>query len=350
LRTQDQNDDHDGVDDEGPEFWHVILARDVGDADQQRGGEGTGDARGAADRHHDQEVDHVFERKGRIEAENLGAERAAESGEARPDGKRQAEDRVDVDAEPAGDARVVDRGAQSAAETGAGQNELQADREQPADHDDEQSVASDADAEYLEAALQHARDLDEDLLRAHHVVDGGDRHEDEADGEQHLVEVALAVDVHIERALEQRPDQRGGDEGDGKPGEERQAGAVDQDQRDVAARHGERAVGEIDEIHQPERDRKPACQHEQQHAVGDPVEQNGQHGSSPRRRSYTDGGTGSDASRSRSPLASHASSAGLNPTLGSSLPGIARRKTRVNALMTRRSISFAKTSYEEGWT
>src|SRR5437660_9196353 len=40
LRTQDQNDDHDGVDDEGPEFGDVILARDVGDADQQRGGEG----------------------------------------------------------------------------------------------------------------------------------------------------------------------------------------------------------------------------------------------------------------------------------------------------------------------
>src|SRR5438445_260644 len=76
----------------------------------------------------------------------------------------------------------------------------------------------------------------------------------------------------------------------------RATGAVDQDQRDVAARHGERAVGEIDEIHQPERDRKPACQHEQQHAVGDSVEQNGQHGgSSPRRRSYTDGGAASDA-------------------------------------------------------
>src|SRR5246127_5748469 len=245
LRTQDQNDDHDGVDDEGPEFGDVILARDVGDADQQRGGEGTGDARRAADRHHDQEVDHVFEREGRIEAENFGAERAAESREARSDGKRQAEDRVDVDAEPAGNARVVDRGAQPAAETGAGQNELQADREHPADHDDEQPVASDADAEDLEAALQYARDLDEDLLRAHHVVDRGDRHEDEADGEQHLVEVALAVDVHVERALEQRPDERGGEEGDGKPGEERRAGGVTEAEGDVAPRHGERAVGEI---------------------------------------------------------------------------------------------------------
>src|SRR5207245_3584342 len=68
LRTQDQNDDHDGVDDEGPEFGDVILARDVGDADQQRGGEGAGNARSAADRHQDQEEDDAFERADRIDA------------------------------------------------------------------------------------------------------------------------------------------------------------------------------------------------------------------------------------------------------------------------------------------
>src|SRR5262245_65271778 len=79
-------------------------------------------------------------------------------------------------------------------------------------------------------------------------------------------------------------------------------------------------MGEIDEIHQPERDREPACQHEQQHAVGDPVEQNGQHGgsSSPRRRSYTDGGTGSDArplpaAVSRFQPRTHDQRAGLGP-------------------------------------
>src|SRR5262249_18402282 len=31
LRTQDQNDDHDGLDHERPEFRDVILAGDVGD-------------------------------------------------------------------------------------------------------------------------------------------------------------------------------------------------------------------------------------------------------------------------------------------------------------------------------
>src|SRR5262249_25660452 len=42
-------------------------------------------------------------------------------------------------------------------------------------------------------------------------------------------------------------------------------------------RHGEGAVGEIDEIHQAERDRQPARKHEQQHAVCYSVEQDRQH-------------------------------------------------------------------------
>ena len=118
---------------------------------------------------------------------------------------------------------IIDRARSRLPKRVLREDELQADREQAADHDDEQAVAADADAEKFELPLQHARELDEHLLRAHDVVDRRDRHEDEADGEQHLVEMALAVDVHIERALEQRPDQRGDEEGDGQPGEERHA-------------------------------------------------------------------------------------------------------------------------------
>ena len=70
--------------------------------------------------------------------------------------------------------------------------------------DDEQAVAADADAEHDVLALQPARQLHEDLARSHDVIDRGDRHEHEADGEQHLVEMRLAVDMHIERALEDR--------------------------------------------------------------------------------------------------------------------------------------------------
>ena len=63
-------------------------------------------------------------------------------------------------------------------------------------------------------------------------------------------------------------------------GNERKKGmpkSVDQNDGDVAARHGEGAVREIDEVHQSERDREPGCQHEQQHAIGNSIEQNCEH-------------------------------------------------------------------------
>src|SRR6202163_703717 len=67
LRPPDQDDDHYGVDREGAELRHVIFSGDVGDAEDNRGEERPGDARRAADRHHDQKIDHELERKIRIE-------------------------------------------------------------------------------------------------------------------------------------------------------------------------------------------------------------------------------------------------------------------------------------------
>src|SRR6266567_3616611 len=60
LRPPDQHRDHDGVDDEGTELGDVILAGDVGDAQQQRGEERSGDAGSAADGDDDQEIDQEF--------------------------------------------------------------------------------------------------------------------------------------------------------------------------------------------------------------------------------------------------------------------------------------------------
>ena len=62
-----------------------------------------------------------------------------------------------------------------------------------------------------------------------------------------------------------------------KRGKEGHPHAIDQDERDVAPRHGECAMREIDKIHEAEGDGQSACQHEQQHAVRNAVEENRQH-------------------------------------------------------------------------
>src|ERR1700742_1411976 len=89
--------------------------------------------------------------------------------------------------------------------------------------------------------------------------------------------MAARIDVRIERALEEPADQGRDKKSNWQPERERHAEAINQDHRAIAARHGKSAMGEIDEIHQAESDRKPACQHEQKHAVSDTVEQDGQH-------------------------------------------------------------------------
>src|SRR3712207_5553034 len=45
LRAQGQDENQEGVDDEGAKARHVVLARHVGDAEQQGGQERAGDAR-----------------------------------------------------------------------------------------------------------------------------------------------------------------------------------------------------------------------------------------------------------------------------------------------------------------
>ena len=135
--------------------------------------------------------------KDRIEAEDFGAERAAKSREPGAERERDAKHRADIDAESARHALIVNRGAQAAAEPRLGEHQLQCDRQRAAYHDDEQTIFAHPDAEHVEFALQHVRDLHELLRGAHDVIGGRHRHEYEPDGEQDLIEMAPGIDVNV---------------------------------------------------------------------------------------------------------------------------------------------------------
>ena len=91
---------------------------------------------------------------------------------------------------------------------------------------DEQPVDADADAVDLDAPAEPGRQMD--LLRLVADEVGGDRHrhQNEADGEQHLIERTSAVEPPIERALERHAEDRWNDEGRGERQKKRRAGAV----------------------------------------------------------------------------------------------------------------------------
>ena len=79
-----------------------------------------------------------------------------------------------------------------------------------ADHDDEQAIEADSDAMERDAAGKPGRQIDLLRLVAEEEVGGRHRHQDEADGEQHLVERACAVEPPVERALENDADESPG--------------------------------------------------------------------------------------------------------------------------------------------
>src|SRR6185295_9173871 len=87
LWTYNEHDDHDRIDHEGTERGHIVFAGHIADSKQQRGQKGAGNAGGATNCDHDQEIDHELQWKRRIQSDDLGAKRAPETGEARTNGK-----------------------------------------------------------------------------------------------------------------------------------------------------------------------------------------------------------------------------------------------------------------------
>src|SRR5450631_3551739 len=201
--------DHDAVDHEGSHLRHVVLSRDVGHSEQERREQRPRDRRRSAHRDHDQEIDHELQGKRGIEADDVRAQRPAEAREPAAEREGQEKDAIHVDAEPRCDARIVDGGAEPAAESRFHQHPLQYERKQSAHDDDEQAIDADSHPTEIEALLQERGQLDEDLLRAEEIVDRRDRHEHEADREEHLVERRASVKAPVERRLEDRPDERG---------------------------------------------------------------------------------------------------------------------------------------------
>ena len=161
------------------------------------------------------------------------------------------------------------------------------DRDQQRDGDEEQPVDGEVEPHEADRAVQIGRQVHRLLVRSVDIGRRCDRDEHDADGQQALIEFAGVIKSPEEHALEHDAGRGGGDERDRQRREERPAECVHQRDGDVAAEHGEAAVRQVDEIHHPERHRQPDRHQEQQHPVGEAVEQHaedGRHGRQPTRR------------------------------------------------------------------
>ena len=86
------------------------------------------------------------------------------------------------------------------------------------------------------------------------------------------------VEWPVQGAFQQCAQQRRAQKGQRQADQKRHALALHQQHRDVAPQHGKRTMGQVDEIHQAHGDRQADRQDEEQHAIGNAVKQDGQHG------------------------------------------------------------------------
>ena len=144
--------------------------------------------------------------------------------------------------------------------------------EKRADDDDEDAIGREIAAEDVHLPAQILR---QEYGRGEIAIDesrDGHRHQDEADGKQDLRELARGVETRIEQALEH--DTAGGDRHERNQHRERKRQPERRHRRrqDVAARHGEHAMREVDEAHQAHRYRQADGDDVQDHAVSDAME------------------------------------------------------------------------------
>src|SRR5439155_6549090 len=96
--------------------------------------------------------------------------------------------------------------------------------------------------------------------------------EDEPDGEEHLRQLARAVEPRVKQALQYYASQGYGDKGEDERERERHPDAAERGGEDIAPGHGEHAVRQVDESHQAHRHRQADGDHVQDHAVSGAVE------------------------------------------------------------------------------
>src|SRR5467141_1217766 len=208
-----------------------------------------------------------------VEADHLDGERPAQPGQSAAEGEGDGERAVDVDAQAARHALVIDRSPHLRAEARVFQRIDEQGGDGEGGDDEKQAVRAKAHSHELHRAAQIGRRADRLLQRAVEIRRDRDRDEHDADREQALVEIACAIEAAVEGFLEKNGNQGSADEGHRQTGEEGPAEAVHQRHRGVAADHGEAAVRQVDEVHHPQRHRQADREQEQQHPVGEPVEE-----------------------------------------------------------------------------
>ena len=144
--------------------------------------------------------------------------------------------------------------------------------EDRARNDDDHAVGRERAPEELGLALHEIRQRRGERVRPVREPRDRDRDEDQADREQHLLELAGGVEPRVQQPLEHHAPERHHDAGDDERREPGHPEPRHRGDHQVAPGHREHAVGEVDEAHQAHRDRQADRDRVQDHPVREAVE------------------------------------------------------------------------------
>ena len=224
------------------------------------------------DRDHDLHIDQHVEGIGRVEAEQVGAEHPAERPQRAAKGEGGGEQDGGAQPHRFRHAPVLDRRPHHEADARPLQAQQDGRGRQPADADHQQLVGIEAERTELHLLRQGRRQRHRPQHRAEQQARDGAGHKDQADAEQHLVQLAAPVQAGDQRAFQQRRERRDQQRRQHEHGRPGQPGPGHGDRGHIAARHREDAMGQVHESHQPERHRQPDRDQVQDAGIGERLE------------------------------------------------------------------------------
>ena len=274
LRPHQQHHRHHQIDQEQREAREIGLAEGIDLADQQAADEGAAQASHPADDDDDEGGDENFGIHAGIEPEHGASRDAAERGQRHAGAEDAGEEERDIGAEPRRHGGVVDAGAHHGADAAAVEEQPQQQRHRKAEPDQEQAVGREHAEPDLGGALEDLRRRQPHDHAAPYRLHQIEEHEGEAEGQQHLVHVAAAIERPHEHELHHDSD-RGDRNGREQKREPEAAGELVDRKPEERAQHEERAVREAHDVHQAEDEGEAGCHQEQQHPIDQPVQELG---------------------------------------------------------------------------
>ena len=178
TRPPQQQGDGGGVDEKCAELRYPVLACGVADAYQQRRDERAAQRSQSADRHHDQKIDKVLKRIGRLNRGDIGAQPPAQRGKAAAQRERDGKQARGVDADCLGHWPVVHRGSHLGAPTRPLDPKPQRRHQYRAECYEEHPVRGKVPAEQRKLSLEVGGQVYRLLQRAVNQTRHRNRHED----------------------------------------------------------------------------------------------------------------------------------------------------------------------------